>query len=73
MGGWSDTDNKANLGPASLYYASNEAELGKNEYSIAKGWQKSVMTANFLICEQLLHLVCTTIVRFCQAQPPAPT
>ena len=31
VGGWSDTDNKANLSPASLRYAANEAvaELGK--------------------------------------------
>ena len=31
VGGWSDTDNKANLSPASLHYAANGAvaELGK--------------------------------------------
>ena len=31
VGGWSDTDNKANLSPASLPYAANGAvaELGK--------------------------------------------
>ena len=33
MVGWSDTDNKANLSPASLRYAANGvvAELGKNQ------------------------------------------
>ena len=34
MGGWSDTDNKANLSPASLRYAANGAvaELGNTLY-----------------------------------------
>ena len=34
VGGWSDTDNKASLSPASLRYATNGAlaELGKNPY-----------------------------------------
>ena len=41
MVGWSDTDNKANLSPASLRYAANGAvaELGKKyEFRIIIWW-----------------------------------
>ena len=50
VGGWSDSDNKANLSPATLRYAANEAvaQLG-NKLSFFKAIFHKMMSLKLLI------------------------
>ena len=53
MGGWSDTDNKANLSPVSLRYAANGAvaELGNSRI-----FSKGHIGESAMIVVKLWHL-----------------